>query len=98
MIEPLLVYDRQSLLDLPHYVRDLGAFKHSEQKTVPPLPRIHLLGGSVTVPRRRLAGEAESLAGTIFVHFPDRTWVNSSLRQAFPGSHRHLPCTGHWLV
>ena len=100
VIEPLLVYDRQSLLDLPHYVRDLGAFKHSEQKTVPPLPRIHLLGGSVTVPRRRLAGEAESLAGTIFVHFPDRTWVNSSLchASAFLGSHRHLPCTGHRLV
>ena len=36
-IESLLVYDRQALLNLRHNVGELRAFKHSRQKTVPPL-------------------------------------------------------------
>lgn len=65
-IESLLVYDCLSLLDLRHNVRDLGAFKQSEHKTVPPLlvgVPTHLCWASAPPlrqkhPRLGLAGEA----------------------------------------
>ncbi|TKS65252.1 RNA-directed DNA polymerase from mobile element jockey [Collichthys lucidus] len=55
-IKSLLVYDRQFLLDIRHNVRTLDAFKHGEQKTVPPLLAgipTHLCRALALPPRRK---------------------------------------------
>ena len=55
-IESLLVYDRQALLDLRHNLGELCVFKHSGQKTVPPLLAgipTHLCQASAPPPRRK---------------------------------------------